>query len=329
MTAVTAPYPHPRRRPHRAPKPKMSEQEKVVYRLRNCTDEQLVERWHDMLDIIRGELKGLDRQRQTMDAGTYEGFNKNKHLLEHPGRRFFGYVPDLFGAAMALGYRRQADADPGSASLRVLLDEMRARPGAYRIETIRRYVGPAAQADVIRAEVMAPVVGADGTIDLALIDADIAALVAAGKKVKKFVNKSVAHTDHETRRKGGAQVTFREITEANEACETIAERWLKALGGYPYPIRQNETFEWLDIFDATWRPKRPRDDDQTRRYVVTVDPLLDDGDMVGMFESEEARTEYQRARAVEIAKLARALELDATTGGETCLPVNVHVERIL
>ena len=90
----------PRRRP-RAVKRQMTEQEKVVQRLRNLTDEELVARWHDMLEIVLRELKGLDQQRQTMDAVTYGVFNGNKRLLEHPGRRFFNGVLDWYGAAMA------------------------------------------------------------------------------------------------------------------------------------------------------------------------------------------------------------------------------------
>jgi len=329
MTATAARTPKARGRRQRVIKPKMTEHEMVVHRLRNRTDQELVDRWHDMLTIIRVELKNLDRQRQTMDAVTFGVFNKNKRLLEHPGRRFYGYIFHWYGAAMALGYRRQTDPKADSASLRVLLDELRARPHAYRLEFIRRHVGPAAQDDVIRAEVMAPVLGADGSLDLTIIDADIATLTGAGKKVKKFVNKSVAHTDRRTWREGGADVTFREITEANEACESIAERWLKALGGYPYPIRHEETFEWLDIFDFPWRFQRPRDDEGTRRYIVTVDRLLDDAEAAEMFASEAARNEYRRQRVLEITDLAAALELNGSTGGETCIPVNVDVERIL
>jgi len=89
MTAAVGRNTKARNRQHRVVKPQMTEQEKVVHRLRNRSDEQLVDHWYDMLDIVLRELKGLDQQRQTMDAVTYSVFNKNKRLLAHPGRRFF------------------------------------------------------------------------------------------------------------------------------------------------------------------------------------------------------------------------------------------------
>ena len=242
-----------------------------------------------MLRIVLEELQGLDQQRQTMDAVTYGVFNGNKRLLAHAGRLFFNNVLDWYGSAMALAYRRQVDPDAKSASLRVVLDEVRSRPAAYRLEVLRPHVGQHAAEAEIYAEFMAHVVGANGYLDLHIIDADIAALTEAGKKVRKFVNKSVAHTDNETRRKGGADVTFREITEANEACDRIAERWLKAFGVYRYPIHREETFEWLDVFDFPWRFKQPRDDEKTQRYIVTTQRLLDEADMAEMFASENAR----------------------------------------
>lgn len=228
---------------------------KVVERLAHMSAEQIMQRWQEILEIVRDELTYLNHQRQVMQAAT-DVYNGNPRLLKHQGRQFFTYVRSWYGAAMATGYRRQTDPNAYSASLRVLLEELLARPDAYSIETLRPYSGLASD-ETIQFFALR-VAGADktGTLNTGIVKEDIRDLIACGKKVKHFVNKVLAHTDIDFRKKDVNGPSFDEIHNAQRECERIAKRWIAAFSGPSYSFDVVEQFDWLDIFDIPWRIPR-------------------------------------------------------------------------
>jgi hypothetical protein len=301
----------------------------ILDRLAHLTDSDLVARWHGLVEVVRKELTTLNLQRQFMQEAT-DIVNGNPRFLAHAGRRFIDYTRDWYGTAMAIAYRRQTDRAPESASLRVLLDEMMARPDAYRVETVRPFMGFASD-DVIESMVVRTVVPKGATrVDIAILQKDTNDLIRVGRNVRDFVNKHVAHTDI-TASKNPLSTTFNDIHAAAVACESIAARWVTALTGPACSFEVVTQFGWHDVFDFPWRYRRPDEEDGTRRYIVTAHPCLNEQEEDAWFEG---RTDAERAaikmkQMLDIIAGAEALDPDERRGGFTAIPNIISVERLL
>lgn len=87
--------------------------------------------------MVQNELVDLNMQRQFMDkaAGVING---NQRVLNHGGgMRFLVCMRTWYGHTMAMAYLRQHDVNADSASLRVLLEELLARPTTYALHVVR------------------------------------------------------------------------------------------------------------------------------------------------------------------------------------------------
>jgi hypothetical protein len=231
---------------------KLTYDQKVVQRLSNKSDAELMARWNKIAGIIYQELTSLNLERQYMEAAT-DVVNGNKRFLHHPGRQFMDYVRGWYGNSMAAAYRRQTDTNPDSASLRVLLDEIKARPLAYGYDTLSPFISGYTQ-ERIEVFVMRQVLSKSSPgIDVAIVEADLVKLESAGKTVKIFVNKHLAHTDVKQRTMP-VQPSFNEVHAAAKACEEIGERWISALTT-DSNVEVTDLVDWQDIFDFAWRNK--------------------------------------------------------------------------
>jgi hypothetical protein len=202
---------------------------KVADRLSGTPDRNLIVRWRGRIDVIYKELRGLAKQRQMM-ATTLQILNGNRRFIEHPGRILMDAAREWYGKSIALAYRRQNDRNPESASLRVVVEEMRARPGAYCLENLRKEnPGPD---DIIEQYMMRSVVDATGALDLELVEKDLTMLDAEGQRVGRFASKHLAHTDFKSSRKP-IKVVYDDFERAAETCDAIARRWRTALIGQP------------------------------------------------------------------------------------------------
>jgi hypothetical protein len=228
-------------------------EERMFTRLSGFSDLQLVARWHEITRIVQNELNSLNLERQCMQE-TVEILNGNERFLHHPGRRFVDYARSWYGNSMAAAYRRQTDANSDSASLRVLLEEMKCRPAAYRFETLHPLI-PHASEKTVELMVMsiAGAVGLSG-IDVKIVQADLDLLNSTGKNVRDFVNKHLAHTDRK-KLTNPIQPTFDEIHAAQQTCEKIAKRWIIVFTGANTSFDVITPFEWHDVFDFPWRAR--------------------------------------------------------------------------
>jgi hypothetical protein len=228
-------------------------EQRVTNRLSGKNDADLVARWNSIATIIEDELLSLNLERQYFDKAL-EVVKENPQFLNHPGHVFMEYVRSWYGNSMAAACRRQTDRIAESASLRVLLDEIKARPSAYRYDTLKPYMMGYQQSHV-ETMVMSEVSVVDFSgIDMAVVERDIAALETAGKTVKSFVDKHVAHTDIK-RRSQPVQTSLNEVYAAAAAWEEIATRWITALKGVAN-LEVIDLLEWDGIFDVPWRVQK-------------------------------------------------------------------------
>jgi hypothetical protein len=301
----------------------------VRARLAHLSDDDLVARWHGIIEVVRKELTRLNLQRQFMQEAT-DVMNGNPRFLAHRGRRLMDYTRDWYGTAMAIAYRRQTDSSPESASLRVLLDEMTVRPDAYRVDTLRPHMGRASD-DVIEDMVVRTVVRKGSSqIDLAVLRKDYADLAQVGKNVRNFVNKHVAHTDIAANQ-NPIETTFDEIHSAAVTCERIASRWVTALTGPAYSFDVTKQYGWHEVFDFPWRASMPNDEPGTKRYILAVHPCLNEDEEDAWFEGRgpDERQAIRVKQLLHILAEARSLEPYERRGGFTAIPNIVSVERLL
>lgn len=229
-------------------------EERMLKRLSGYSDFQLIARWNEIIRIVKDELTSLNLERQFMQE-TVEILNGNERFLRHPGRQFVDYARSWYGNSMAAAYRRQTDSNSDSASLRVLLEEIKYRPTAYRFETLHPFM-PDAPRELVESEVMS-IAGASGAsgIDVKIVQADLDLLTSTGKNVRDFVNKHLAHTDRKKRTKP-IQATFDEIHAAQQTCEEIAKRWVIVFTGANTSFDVITLFDWHDVFDFPWRARK-------------------------------------------------------------------------
>lgn len=104
------------------------DRQKALKRLEGLDDAAIVRRWNEIVSTVRNGLTQLSIERDVM-AKTVTLLNQNERFLRHPGRRFVDLARPWYGNTMPLAFRRQTDPDGRSASVRVLLEEMRVNHG--------------------------------------------------------------------------------------------------------------------------------------------------------------------------------------------------------
>ena len=118
------------------------------------------------------------------------------------------------------------------------------------------------------------------------------------------MNQHVAHTTHDPDGSPMEGPSLREIHDALEAFAAIYRRWDRAItGNQTRGFPTEDGTGWLDVFDFPWRSTRPHESDNARRYIVTVNRILDDADMDALFEA----TVNEWLRTVAAACSARSI----------------------
>jgi hypothetical protein len=302
--------------------------ERVQKRIESKDDFQLIERWAKISHTIRGELLELHRERGVM-AVALEVVNANTRFLNHTGRTFMDLAYNWYAITMAVAVRRQTDNDDRSASLRVVLEELRLRPQAYRLETLRQ-LAPKAADTTIEEVMMRPVCSA-GRLNVDLVNEDIGALIHTAKEVTDYVDHHIAHTSHEERGDAFESPTVGAIHNAMVEFERVYRRWHTALtGNVTVGFPKMDPNDWAAVFDFPWRRRQPSDSDSTRRYLVTVDDVADQTDTDIWYDFDSERREVTQSRAtMELISDCQKLAIDDRVVGRVVVPTIVTVERLL
>jgi hypothetical protein len=273
------------------------------------------------------ELLDLNGDRQAMNAAV-DVFNANQRLLQHRGRfQFLDRVWRWYGQAMALAVRRQLDPDRRSASLRVLLRELRARPTAYRVETLRQ-LSPHASDEAI-ASLGRAIKNANGSIDVGQVDQDLRALDEVGTQVAEFVNRHVAHTNFNPSRDVTAP-RYLEINVAFDNLETIAGKYFGLFFSGSLRFHVSQSSDWIDVFEFPWRMRRAPDALTSREYLINVDTIIDGQTARDWYDADLTSRKViaaQTREAISVARKALALEPNESIS-ETIVPEIVRVERL-
>jgi AbiU2 len=294
--------------------------------LTGIDDQRLIPRWQGIVSRFREELLNLNIDRQVM-ASAIAVFNANQRLLQHPGRfRFLDAIWRWHGVAMALAVRRQLDSDRRSASLRVFLAELRARPGAYRVETLRQLFPQAADNAIAS---LGRSLKRSGEIDVAQVDRDIAAMDGIDREIGDYVDRHVAHSNFDPSRDVEAP-RYLDLNDAFVELERIAGKYSALFFSGSMPFNPNIPGEWIDVFEFPWRNRRPLPDaTESREYLVNVDIVFDETTSRDWHQDDSAEHGRDRRNREFLALIEQARSLEV--GSDFCehpIPEAIRVERL-
>jgi hypothetical protein len=233
------------------------------------TAAELVERWERWLTRAYSEVVVLRDYEASWDdlvdvVEANRAIPQPNHVMD--------FIRELYGIAVAVGIRRQSDADRQGrvANLRHVISDIGKHP-----EVITRDSFVAGYQEFmldVGHETFDEFAGPGGAhVDAAIIAADLAKLDAATEKVKTFVDKHLAHSDDQA----AASLTFQELRDSlEEVSELIRRYYLLVHGGSLLSTIPTKQYDWLRPLLVPWVP-----DNRMLRLLRAEDPPFGGSDV--------------------------------------------------
>ncbi len=262
------------------------------------TAADLVERWERWLTRAYAEVVVLRDYEASWDD--LDDAVKANRAIPQPNH-VMDFIQQLFGIAVAVGIRRQSDADRRAANLRRVISEIGDNPGVITrdafvadYQELMRDVG---HADFDKFA------GPGGMhVDAAIIATDLAKLDAGTKAVKTFVDKHLAHSEDQA----SASLSFPDMRDSlREISELIRRYYLLVHRGSLLSTVPTKQYDWLRPLLVPWVP-----DDRMLRLLraedspfagsdveIQVRQVLDDDETPTIKQTEGLLAVIDRLRA--------------------------------
>ncbi|PJB21427.1 MAG: hypothetical protein CO114_05370 [Euryarchaeota archaeon CG_4_9_14_3_um_filter_38_12] len=209
------------------------------------------EKWNKWLDTIYSDVQGL-----LVNRYIYQEVQKiiqanPKIQVESSFYEWMGYV---YATAAVIGVRRQLDKDKSSISFIRLLEEIRNKPKIVSRERyISLYSNSILPKDFANHD-FDTLVGKDRAyIDPQRVGKDIDLLYKKAEKIKKFVNKRIAHFDKSDFKN---LPTNAELDGCLDYLEKLLKKYLSIFRAEAHisivPVWQ---YDWKQIFKYPWIEK--------------------------------------------------------------------------
>ncbi len=186
--------------------------------------ERSQEFWESLIPRIKDDVVYLHSTRHRfellVEAARNPEIPEPNHVME--------YVAGLYANTVLVGLRRQADKDDRTASLRVLLRDLRQHPKhATRDWYVAKY--PAHLEDMANStfDRFTTEVG-DQYISRKEVEQDLARLGSVTKKLTHVVNNQIAHLNQAPE---GGEATFADVSAALKAYEDLVQRYFLLVDG--------------------------------------------------------------------------------------------------
>lgn len=208
---------------------------------------QVRRRWRSLLLRVKPEIHELAAQRYLFRE-TLTIRNQNPLLLKP--NAFFRWLVANYVAAQCVGVRKQLDWNPRSASLLRLLSEIHCLPEALTAASHTRLY-PRDQRVRALGLFERLFASSGGHISSRVVSADIRTLKESGSRIRRIVNKRIAHLD----RPGAIRKipTFDELDGALDVIENMYMKYHLALTGQSLtqmaPVPQ---VDWKWILAEPW-----------------------------------------------------------------------------
>ena len=223
-------------------------QGKHVKRLMAAPPDSVRRRWKRwLLGRLSGEVAELFRHIEIYES-LVAMVKVNDALLEPPV--FFIWLKNSYVTAIAMGIRRQLDCDPRSVSLGILLREAELRHSlisrkCFRAMMRRKGLTPEEADGDLRRRI------GSTTFKVAMATADIRRLERAENRIRRLVNKRIAHTGllSEMRK----PPTFDEIKKAVEEIDKVYVKYDAIIAGGGLTTARVTMLDWSRVLAIPWR----------------------------------------------------------------------------
>ncbi len=206
-------------------------------------------------EVVEDAIVMLQSDRQTFSRFR-DGIRKSVAVQR---THFPPAVARWYSQSVLVGLRRLGDRNPKSHSLRQLFDRMIAHPADWdfaAVVTLWNQTTHPYDASMLEALARATygwIADASGrALNVAKVEADRDALETMLEKVRKVVNRTIAHADRSAG--PGDTMTWAELDAAIFDCEDLAKRYIALLTGHGYSTNRGsmtpiEQTAWYRIFE--------------------------------------------------------------------------------
>lgn len=208
-------------------------------------------KWNEWLDTIYKDVQNLLTNR-------YIFREVQKIISSNPriqiGSSFYDWMGSVYAASQVIGVRRQVDADSDSISFRNLLDEIRQHAHILSRERyVSLYKDSGLPNDIPHRDFDRKAGTGRNHIDPVVVEADLSALQEKAERIRKYVNKRIAHFD---RAEFKSLPTYAELDECLDYLEALLKKYLSLLQAKTHlsivPVWQ---YDWKEIFRRPWIEK--------------------------------------------------------------------------
>lgn len=209
-------------------------------------NDELYETWDKWFDELGAQVTQLFKQRQIY----YEvrEIVQNNPRAHEPGD-FFYWLSVWYSSSMAVAVRKQSDQSPNSISFRRLLADIKDHPEVISRTRFK-------QLFVYGREGLADLdfdryVGAGREfIDTAVVEKEIGELEAKTDKIRRYVNKRVAHHD---KKEFDDVPKYSDLDEAIDFIGTLYKRYFFIFRcASPGELLPDRGYDWKKVFRHPW-----------------------------------------------------------------------------
>ena len=211
-------------------------------------DDEIYEKLNGEFDRVYAEVQSL-RVNQHVFWEVQEIIRNNPNLRKPS--TFYGWMGNMYAAAMAAAVRRLVDQTRGTVSFVRLLEQVKAKPACVSREAYKKRCTdpnlPPAYVDADYDRLVG--LGMPHPDPLTIAD-EIGELKKRTERLRQFVNEHVAHAALQQEK---TLPTFQDLDDAIDTLEALAKRYLHLFHGMALssalPTWQ---YDWKEIFRYPW-----------------------------------------------------------------------------
>ena len=211
-------------------------------------DDELYKKWDEWLDVLGHQVVDLYTQRHI--------YNRVRQILkENPKVQqpddFFFWVSVWYSSSMAIAIRRLADKDKGSISFGTLLEEVKINPRVISRTRFKRLFVDGNYREFLADADFDRYVGVKNEyISLSDVQNEIDDLILKTTKLRRYVNKRVAHHD---KKEFNDIPRYSDLEEAIDFLGSLYKRYfliIKCLD--PGDLLPHWGYDWQNVFRYPW-----------------------------------------------------------------------------
>jgi hypothetical protein len=216
----------------------------------NISDE-IYKKWDEWLDVLGNQIIDLYTQRHI--------YKQVRQILEENPKvqqpdDFFFWLSVWYSSSMAVAVRRLADRDKGSISFHTLLDDIKTNPTVISRTRFKQLFVDGNYREYLADADFDRYVGiGNENLSLSVVQNEIDELIRKTAKLRRYVNKRVAHHDE---KEFNDIPKYSDLDEAIDFLGSLYKHYfliIKCLD--PGDLLPHWGYDWQDVFRYPWLNK--------------------------------------------------------------------------